>query len=293
MIVSMTGFGEAEATFGKRIYRIEIRSVNNRFSEISLKYPKFLSSKDFELKEIVRKKISRGKINININVEGDNEGMSALNADEKLIKEYYELLKKVNAVIGSKDEIKIEHILNFTDVFIKDALGEISDDEFEFVSKLLNKALDDLVSMKIKEGDSLKKDILERIKFIDKESSVITKLSKERMKTERKRLSSKVELLLGDKKVVDENRLELEIILLADKIEITEEVIRLKSHNKYFLEYAKSRELAGRRLNFLIQEINREINTIASKSMDAEISQRSAVMKEELEKIREQLQNVE
>ena len=98
---------------------------------------------------------------------------------------------------------------------------------------------------------------------------------------------------MKDKKVIDENRLELEIILLSEKIDITEEVIRLKSHTKYFTEYAKSGELAGRRLNFLIQEINREINTIASKSLDAGISQRASVLKEELEKIREQLQNVE
>lgn len=289
----MTGYGKAEGTFDKKKYSIEIRSVNNRFSEITFKYPKYLSSKDFELKEIVRKKISRGKVNINLSVEEEDGGFANISADDKLIKEYYGLLKRVNEIIGSKDEIKIEHLLNFTDLFIKDITSEISDDEFEYISKLLNKALDDLINMKIKEGDSLKKDILNRIKFIDKEASVITKLSKARIKIERKRLLEKVESLLSDKKILDENRLELEVILLAEKIEITEEIIRLKSHNKYFIEYAVSDELAGRRLNFLIQEINREINTIASKSMDAEISQKAAVLKEELEKIREQLQNVE
>ncbi|MEO8210876.1 MAG: YicC/YloC family endoribonuclease [bacterium] len=293
MIVSMTGFGKAGGTFEKKNYSIEIRSVNNRFCEIAFKYPKYLASKDFELKEIVRKKITRGKININFSVEGEDNGLSNLNADEKTIKEYYALLKKIKDVIGSEEEIKVEHILNFTDLFIKDPANEINDDEFKFVAGLLNKALDDLIKMKIKEGDSLKKDIFERIKFIDKESTVIAKMSKERINSERKRLLGKVELLLGDKKIIDENRLELEVIFLAEKIEITEELIRLKSHNKYFVEYARSDELAGRRLNFLIQEINREINTIASKSLDAEISQRAAVMKEELEKIREQLQNVE
>lgn len=293
MIVSMTGFGKAEGTFEKKKYSIEIRSVNNRFCEIAFKYPKYFSSKDFELKEIVRKKISRGKININLIAEEENGGLANINADEKIIKEYYGLLKQVNGIIGSKEEIRIEHLLNFTDLFIKDISGDISDDEFEFVSKLLNKALDDLSKMKIKEGDSLKKDILSRMKFIDKESNVIMKLSKDRIKIERKRLLDKVETLLSDKRILDENRLELEVILLAEKIEITEEVIRLKSHNKYFIEYASSDELAGRRLNFLIQEINREINTIASKSMDAEISQKAAALKEELEKIREQLQNVE
>jgi uncharacterized protein (TIGR00255 family) len=293
MIVSMTGFGKADGTYRKKKYSVEIRSVNNRFSEITFKYPKYLSSRDFELKEIVRKKISRGKINISLTVEDESGELVNLNTDEKLIKEYFALLKKINEIIGSKDDIKIEHILNFTDLFIKETSNEIDKEEFEFVTKLLNIAIDDLIKMKIKEGDSLKKDILERIKFIDRESSSISKLSKEKIKSVRKLLKNRVESILSDKKIIDENRLEFEVVLLADKMDITEEVIRLKSHNKYFTEYAKSSELAGRRLNFLIQEINREINTIASKSLDAEVSQRAAVMKEELEKIREQLQNVE
>lgn len=293
MIVSMTGFGKAEGTFEKKKYSIEIRTVNSRFCEISFKYPKYLATKDFELKEVVRKKISRGKINISLNVEDENDVLLNLNVDENLIRDYYNLLKKVNEIIGSKEAVKLENILTFTNLFITDPAGEIREDEFNFVVKLLNTALDDLIKMKIKEGDSLRKDILDRIKFIEKESVAIAKLSKDRIAIERKRLLTRVDTLLGDKRIVDENRLELEVILLADKIDITEELIRLKSHTKYFLEYAKSDELAGRRLNFLIQEINREINTIASKSLDAEISQRAAVLKEELEKVREQLQNVE
>lgn len=289
----MTGFGKAEGTFGKKKYIIEIRTVNSRFCEITFKYPKYLASKDFELKEIVRKKISRGKINISLNVEDESETPVNLNIDEKLIREYFNLLRKVNDIIGSKEEVKLENILSFSNLFIPDPANEIKDDEFSYVSKLLNTSLDDLIKMKNKEGDSLRKDILERIKFIEKESAVIMKISKERIQTEKKRLLAKVDLLLDDKRILDENRLEIEVILLAEKIDITEELIRLKSHTKYFTEYAKSDELAGRRLNFLIQEINREINTIASKSLDAEISQRSAVLKEELEKIREQIQNVE
>lgn len=293
MIVSMTGFGKSEGTFGKKKYSIEIRTVNSRYCEIAFKYPKYLATKDFELKEVVRKKISRGKISINLNIEDENDIFLNLNIDEKLIREYFNLLKKVNEIIGSKVEIKLENILTFTNLFITDPASEIKEDEFIFICKLLNSALDDLIKMKIKEGDSLRKDILDRIKFIEKESVSISKISKDRISAERKRLLTRVDLLLTDKRIVDENRLELEVILLADKIDITEELIRLKSHTKYFIEYAKSDELAGRRLNFLIQEINREINTIASKSLDAEISQRAAVLKEELEKVREQLQNVE
>ncbi|MCB0726196.1 MAG: YicC/YloC family endoribonuclease [Ignavibacteria bacterium] len=293
MIISMTGFGNAEGVFRDRKYSIEIRSVNNRFSEISFKYPKYLSSKDFELKEIVRKKISRGKVNIFMNVDAENETLVNLDADENIINEYFGLIKKIKKIIGTDEEIKIEHILTFSDLFTSGVTNEIDEEEFNFICDLLNKALDDVNKMKVKEGESLKKDILERIKFIEKESAVITKMSKDRIKAEKDRLRKKVETLVSDKRIIDENRLELEVVLLADKIDITEEVIRLRSHTKYFTEYSKSKELAGRRLNFLIQELNREVNTIASKSTDAEISQKSARLKEELEKIREQLQNVE
>ena len=293
MIVSMTGFGKAEGTFKKKKFSIEIRSVNNRFCEISMRYPKFLSSKDFELKEIVRKKISRGKITININSEEGNPDASEFNVDEIQIRDNYKLLTSIKKIIGSKEEINLGHILSFTNILGSEQSAEVDKDEFKFICTLLNEAVDDLGKMKVKEGNSLNKDILERIKFIEKESERISKLSAGRAGVERKRILTKVESLLKDKKVIDEKRLELEVILLSEKIDITEEIIRLKSHTKYFIEYAKSDELAGRRLNFLIQEINREINTIASKSLDADVSQKASVLKEELEKIREQLQNVE
>lgn len=293
MIVSMTGFGKAEGTFKKKKFSIEIRSVNNRFCEISMRYPKFLSSKDFELKEIVRKKISRGKITININSEEGNPDALEFNIDEIQIRDNYKLLTSIKKIIGSKEEINLGHILSFTNILGSEQSAEVDKDEFKFICSLLNEAVDDLGKMKVKEGNSLNKDILERIKFIEKESERISKLSAGRAGVERKRILTKVESLLKDKKIIDEKRLELEVILLSEKIDITEEIIRLKSHTKYFIEYAKSDELAGRRLNFLIQEINREINTIASKSLDADVSQKASVLKEELEKIREQLQNVE
>ena len=293
MIVSMTGFGKAEGTFKKKKFSIEIRSVNNRFCEISMRYPKFLSSKDFELKEIVRKKISRGKITININSEEGNPDALEFNIDEIQIRDNYKLLTSIKKIIGSKEEINLGHILSFENILGSEQSAEVDKDEFKFICSLLNEAVDDLGKMKVKEGNSLNKDILERIKFIEKESERISKLSAGRAGVERKRILTKVESLLKDKKIIDEKRLELEVILLSEKIDITEEIIRLKSHTKYFIEYAKSDELAGRRLNFLIQEINREINTIASKSLDADVSQKASVLKEELEKIREQLQNVE
>lgn len=289
----MTGFGRADGVFRKKKYLIEARSVNNKFCEISFKYPKSLQTEDFELKEIVRKKISRGKIYISITIDTDEEDAASLNTDESSIMQYYNLLKKIKNVTGFKEEINLGHILNFSDFFMAESGNEVDDEEFSYISKLLEKALEDLNKMKIKEGDILKKDILGRIKFIEKEATSISKLSAYKVKSEKEKIQKRLENLLIDKRIIDENRLELEVVLLADKTDITEEITRLKSHTKYFEEYSKSKELAGRRLNFLVQEINREINTIASKSMDAEISQKSVRMKEELEKIKEQLQNIE
>jgi uncharacterized protein (TIGR00255 family) len=147
--------------------------------------------------------------------------------------------------------------------------------------------------MKLREGKILEKDILSRINFIDKNLASVAKISDKNIKEAKKKLLAKVESLIQDKTVIDNNRLELEIVMLTDKMDITEEVIRAKSHLEYFKMNMKENGLSGRRLNFLVQEINREINTIASKSNNSSISQAVVEMKEELEKIKEQLQNVE
>ncbi len=293
MIVSMTGYGKAEGRYGDKNYTIEIRSVNNKFCEITFKYPKFLYTKDFELKDTVRKKVSRGKISVYISVGTDKNDENDFKVDTENVKTYYNVLKDIRKTIGSKEKIKLEHILTFSEFIAKDVSNELADEEIKFILDLLNKALDDLISMKIKEGESLQDDIMGRVKLIESESQIIEKISQENIKEERDKLFAKVEMLLGDKKLVDESRVEQEVVLLAEKLDISEECVRLRSHTKYFEEYAASKELAGRRLNFLTQEINREINTMASKSLNAEISQRVSALKEELEKIREQLQNIE
>jgi uncharacterized protein (TIGR00255 family) len=293
MILSMTGFGKAEGIFDKKKYVIELRSVNSRFAEISVKYPKYMSSKDNDFKEILRKNISRGKVNMNLNVESDTTIQSNLTVEKNLIKDYTKILKSIRKEIGSKEKIRLDHILHFSEILSAETSGDVSPEEFGFVKELLVKAIEDLFIMKKKEGDFIRNDILGRIEHIGGENEVIRNISVSRVPTERIRLKEKVEALIEDKGKIDENRLELELILLSDKIDITEESIRLKSHLKFFAECVDTIENSGRRLNFLLQEMNREINTMASKSMDAEISQKVSVLKEELEKIREQIQNVE
>lgn len=293
MVLSMTGFGKAEEKLGTSVYSIEIRSVNNRFLELFFKYPKYLSSKDFELKEVVKKKITRGKLNINLTINAETENDPHLKFNDESVKNYFQFLKNLKKTLGLKEKIKLEHILHFTDIMGLEEEYTLQEDEFKFILDLLNTALDDILTMKKKEGDYIKNDFFKRLEFIENESEEIKKLSKQNIDEEKEKILKKVISILNDNTLVSEKRIEMEIVMLADKLDITEECIRLESHIKYFREYCDSQELAGRRLNFLLQEMNREINTMGSKSLDASISQKISVMKEELEKIREQLQNVE
>lgn len=289
----MTGFGKAEGIFENKHFTIEIRSVNNRFLEIAFKYPKNLTPKDLELKEIVRKKLTRGKIYVSISLNNNGDSKLNLSVNKDIVKEYYSILKDIRKAIGSKEKIKIDHLLHFSEVLSAEQSEDISDEEYSFVCSLLNEALGDISKMKKKEGDYLRKDIFERLDTFEKEIDTIYEKGKSLLPLVRTKVSERINQFLEDKSILDEKRLELETVFLLEKLDITEECVRLKSHLKYFRDCAASDEYAGRRLNFLIQEFNREINTIASKASDAEISQLASYLKEEIEKIREQIQNIE
>jgi uncharacterized protein (TIGR00255 family) len=293
MIISMTGFGKSEDVYENKHYTIEIRSVNSRFCEISFRYPKNLTPKDLELKEIIRKKMTRGKIFVSISLNNNGDNKLNLSVNKDVVKEYLNILKNIKKTIGSKEKIKVEHLLHFSEVLSAEQSEEINDDEYQFVCDLLKQAIKDVSVMKIKEGDFLKKDIFERLDIIEKEVDDIFETGKSRLPLVRNKVAERINQFLEDKTILDEKRLELETVLLLEKLDITEECVRLKSHIKYFRDCSDSNEHAGRRLNFLIQEFNREINTIASKAMDAEISQKASYLKEEIEKIREQIQNIE
>ncbi len=293
MIISMTGFGKSEGVYESKHYTIEVRSVNSRFCEISFRYPKNLTPKDFDLKDIVRQKLTRGKIFVSVSLNNNGDNKLNLSVNKDVVKEYLNILKNIRKTIGSKEKIKVEHLLHFSEVLSAEQSEEISDEEYQFVCDLLKEALEDICMMKMKEGDFLKKDISERLDIIENEVEDIFETGKSKLPMVRNKVMERISQFLEDKSILDEKRLELETIILLEKLDITEECVRLKSHIKYFRDCASSNEYAGRRLNFLIQEFNREINTIASKAMDAEISQKASYLKEEIEKIREQIQNIE
>jgi len=293
MIVSMTGFGRAEGSFKNRRYCVELRSLNNRYLEIIIKSPKYLIHKDFEIRDLIRKKISRGKINIVITVDNqvEEEFLSLLTPES--VKSYTKILKNIKKQIGSSEKIKIEHILKLTEAISSDIIPSIGDDEFVFIKDIISSCIDDLIKMKQNEGKYLEQDILNRMDIIEEQFKNFRNFGKDKIKKERERIQSLVSEIINDQNFINDNRVEFEIALLADKLDITEECTRLESHLKYFRNYISSDEYSGRRLNFMLQEMNREVNTIASKSNDAFISQTSVVIKEEIEKIREQLQNIE
>jgi uncharacterized protein (TIGR00255 family) len=294
MLISMTGYGKAEEIKNGVKYLVELRSVNSRFSEVLLKCPKHIYTKEYEIRELIKKEISRGKISVLINVDSsDVVNNAAVMLDEESLKTQLEILKKIKKKINSKEKLKLEHILAFSEYFLKDNEDAVDEEEFALVTKLIKLALENMFEMKKREGAFLEKDIVARVEILDVESKKIIELSKSRITEEKRVFNEKLNAFLTDRNILDEKRLEFELALLTERMDITEECVRLKSHIEFFIDSVNSNENVGRRLNFLLQEMNREINTIASKASDAVISQKVSLLKEELEKIREQIQNIE
>lgn len=292
-MLSMTGYGRAEVNRNGISCAVEARSINSRYLEVVARLPRTLSHRENDLKELARSLVSRGKVSLSIIVDREQNGEVPLSINAGAARSYYKLLTQLRKTVKIKEPIKLEHLLKFSEVLESTDAAETDEQEWEVVRDAVRGALEAMNTMRLNEGKELGKDLEQRIGWMSGAIDEIEKLAKERIPEERKRLQERVAQLAAEKVVVDQNRLELEIILLADRLDVTEECVRFRSHNKFFLEAMKSAESAGRKLSFLIQEMNREANTIGSKSNDAAIAHTIVRLKEELEKIREQLQNIE
>ncbi|MFN4111089.1 MAG: YicC/YloC family endoribonuclease [Ignavibacteria bacterium] len=291
MIISMTGYGSAEFEKDGISYSSEIRSLNSKFLEISIKLPRVHSQRENEVRELVRKYINRGKILVSATLDRTAGANLPLDIDEESLKYINQLFKKIKKVTKSKEKIKIDHFLHFSEIFQhKDE--EISEIEFQNLLSCIEQSLQKLMEMKIQEGKELEKDLLNRINAIEINVFKIEEIWSNKASEEFEKLREKANKLLSDIEI-DQSRLELELVLLLDKMDITEECVRLKSHIKFFRESIYKEEPGGRRLGFLAQELLREANTISAKSNNAEISQIVVLIKEEIEKIKEQVQNIE
>jgi uncharacterized protein (TIGR00255 family) len=290
MIQSMTGFGKAGAEKFNMSVEVEIKSVNSRYLEIFVKLPPILSDREYEIREVLRSKINRGKINVVVQLKrnGTND-LSGIN--ETRLKSYIDLVNKIKKTAKLKDELKLEHILSNKDI-ISASENTLTDNEFNFVKNVLGQAIDSLNSMRKNEGKELAKDLARRIKSIETMVNSIEKKYKGTVNSHFNKLKERISVLTKDTET-DEQRLNLELAIMADKADITEECVRLKSHLKFFIDSIDKQADPGRKLNFLCQELNRETNTISSKSISTFITHKTILIKEEIEKIREQIQNIE
>jgi len=291
MIQSMTGYGKGEASAGEYTATSEIRSVNSRYLEVNVKLPQSLSTREIDVREMVRQQIYRGKLSVSVSVGGVHEG-DEISVDPESVKRVINLLRSLKKSARISSPIKLEHLLNFKDVFKGEETESANGDDWEAAKLAIGNALEQLKEARRMEGLSLKKDLSGRIKELDSRLDNIEKLSRTHVDEEKSKLRRKVEEVLNGREI-DPSRIELEIVLLADKLDITEEVVRFRTHNKFFGELLDGDDSNGRRLNFLLQEMNREANTMGSKSFDAEMSHLVVEIKEELEKVREQVQNLE
>lgn len=292
MILSMTGYGRGEASAKGISVQVEIRSVNSRFLEISTRLPRSLSLRENEIKEILRQRISRAKLNVLVAVERANSGAIALKVNRSAARSYVRLLNELRRTVKLREAVRLEHLLQFSDILEGTDMEGTDEQEWIVAREALTKAVEDLEAMRRNEGMELKADFHKRIASLQERLDRIELFSREQVPQERARLQERIRQLM-DGGMADEGRLEMEIALLADRLDVTEECVRFRSHNKFFLEALESPDVAGRRLNFLVQEMNREVNTIGSKSSSTDIAHLVVRMKEELEKIREQLQNIE
>lgn len=292
MITSMTGYGHGQAAERGISVTVEVRSVNSRFLEVTTRLPRSLSLRENEIKEIIRRRISRGKITLVSNVERETPGTLPLKINVSVAKSYYKLLNDLRKTVKIRETVKLDHLLRFSEVIEPRDMENTDEQEWEIFQNALDQSLNAFTQMRLQEGGELKKDFLHRIGIIERTLEEIETLSKDQVPAERARLRERIQQLIEGKEL-DEGRLELEVALLADRLDVTEECVRFRSHNKFFLEAIENGDPAGRKLNFLIQEMNREANTIGSKSSASAIAHLVVGVKEELEKIREQLQNIE
>lgn len=293
MLESMTGFGRAEYNDNGVRALAEVRSVNYRYTETSFRLPQELQNFESQLKDVVLQHIERGKVNITIELELQEEDLFKVQLNPTAAKAYKKLLEDLRRETDTEEEVRIEHLLQFKEIF---GGKELSASEQERMVDTAQKALDqacrELSDMRIKEGERLKEDLTKRIDQIAEHRDKIAELAEHRVPEARRKLQERIQSLLQDQNKVEEERLEQEIALLADRLDISEEVVRLESHLHFFRKSMNAEKSAGRKLNFLVQEIHREVNTIGSKAGNADISHHVVEIKEILENIREQVQNI-
>lgn len=289
---SMTGFGRERQVIGGKEYLVEIKSVNSRYCELSVKVPRNYTYLEEKLKSLVKSKLSRGKAEVWLSVTEIEGRETSVTVNLPVVKNYLEEMRSCGAELNLMDDLKLSDIFRMTDAFTVVRTETDEETIWNNVQTVANKALDNFTAMREKEGEKLKTDILSKIDNIENMINQVEELSPETVEAYRIRLYSKLKEVLEDKQI-EEQRILTEAAIFADKVAVDEETVRLHSHFKQFREMTVADEPIGRKLDFLVQELNRETNTIGSKAQDLRITKIVIEVKSEIEKIREQIQNIE
>lgn len=292
MIKSMTGYGKSTLEINSRKYQVEIKSLNHRYLDISIRMPKQLSYLEETIKQQISSKISRGKIDVFISWENNSIEGRTIKINTELAKAYIEELRKLAKEENLSDNIEVNDIAKYPDVLIVQENQEDETIKNEIV-EVVNKAVNNLVEMKQTEGIKIAEDLQKRLDYIQEEVNKVKEFSTGLINEYIVKLEERIKELLPNNQEIDKNRLMQEVVIYADKCSIEEEVTRLNSHIGQFKEFLKSDEAVGKKLDFIIQEMNRETNTIGSKSNNLNITNGVIDMKTEIENLREQVQNIE
>ena len=292
MIKSMTGFGRCEYAKGERRFVVEMKGVNHRYLDVNIRMPKKLNFFETAIRNLLKQSVQRGKVDIFISYEDLSESQVALKYNETLAGEYLRYFHEMEESFGLENDIRVSTLSRCPEVLTMEEQAVDEEELWNELKQALDGAISQFVETRGTEGENLKKDLIEKLDGMVKLADQIEERSPQILSEYRQKLETKVKELLADTQI-EESRIAAEVILFADKICTDEEVVRLRSHIRHMRSTLEEKEGIGRKLDFIAQEMNREANTILSKANDIEISDRAISLKTEIEKIREQIQNIE
>jgi len=292
MIKSMTGYGRVDTLCGGRSIVVEAKSVNHRFLEIALRMPAVLNPLEMEYKKKIGERFKRGRIDVTIRLEGEGTDTSRLNLNMEVARDYFNVLSRLKNELDIQEPISLKSLISFRDIFTPPAETQLDADFLNHVGQTLQESLTLLANMRQDEGIALFSDMQMRLRAIQETMATIQSRAPQVVLEYQKRLSERIKELTAGLEI-EAGRLAQEVAIMADRCDITEEIVRMRSHIGQFDALLQSDDAEGRKIDFLLQEMNREINTIGSKGNDAEIAKQVIEVKSELGKLREQAQNIE
>lgn len=292
MIKSMTGFGRCEVQKDARKFTVELKGVNHRYLDVNIRMPKKLNFFETAIRTLLKSYATRGKVDIFITYEDSSQNQVAVKYNEALAAEYLKYLNRMAEEFGLENDVRVSTLSRYPEIFTMEEQAEDEEELWNGLKEALEGAFTQFVETRTTEGENLKKDILEKLGILEEMVGYIEERSPQIVREYREKLEEKTKELLADAQIED-SRIAAEVILFADKICTDEEVVRLKSHISHMRNTLEEKEGIGRKLDFIAQEMNREANTILSKANDIEVSDCAISLKTEIEKIREQIQNIE